>query len=139
MFHAVGDNEVPERRTACKCAVGDILDTFVGRNGAGKSTFLKMLMGQVRPDSGSIVIGDTVNIGYFSQECESMDPALRVIEYIRETADRVQTPDGVVTASQMLERFLFTPELQWNRIEKLSGGERKRLYLLKILMTAQRI
>ncbi len=112
---------------------------IVGRNGAGKSTFLKMLMGQVRPDSGSIVIGDTVNIGYFSQECESMDPALRVIEYIRETADRVQTPDGVVTASQMLERFLFTPELQWNRIEKLSGGERKRLYLLKILMTAPNI
>ena len=112
---------------------------IVGRNGAGKSTFLKMLMGQTSPDSGSIVLGDTVNIGYFSQECESMDPTLRVIEYIRETADRVQTPDGVVTASQMLERFLFTPELQWNRIEKLSGGERKRLYLLKILMTAPNI
>ena len=112
---------------------------IVGRNGAGKSTFLKMLMGQVQPDKGRIVLGDTVNIGYFSQECETMDPTLRVIEYIRETADRVQTPDGVVTASQMLERFLFTPELQWNRIEKLSGGERKRLYLLKILMTAPNI
>lgn len=112
---------------------------IVGRNGAGKSTFLKMIMGTVHPDSGSIVIGDTVNIGYFSQECESMDPTMRVIEYIRETADRVQTPDGTVTASQMLERFLFTPELQWNRIEKLSGGERKRLYLLKILMTAPNI
>ena len=112
---------------------------IVGRNGAGKSTFLKMLMGQVQPDKGRIVLGDTVNIGYFSQECETMEPTLRVIEYIRETADRVQTPDGVVTASQMLERFLFTPELQWNRIEKLSGGERKRLYLLKILMTAPNI
>ncbi|WP_455530143.1 ABC-F family ATP-binding cassette domain-containing protein [Ruminococcus sp.] len=112
---------------------------IVGRNGAGKSTFLKMLMGQVQPDRGRIVLGDTVNIGYFSQECETMDPNLRVIEYIRETADRVQTPDGTVTASQMLERFLFTPELQWNRIEKLSGGERKRLYLLKILMTAPNI
>ncbi len=112
---------------------------IVGHNGAGKSTFLKMLIGQVQPDSGRIVLGDTVNIGYFSQECESMDPSLRVIEYIRETADRVQTPDGTVTASQMLERFLFTPELQWNRIEKLSGGERKRLYLLKILMTAPNI
>lgn len=112
---------------------------IVGRNGAGKSTFLKMLMGQVQPDKGRIVLGDTVNIGYFSQECESMDPTIRVIEYIRETADRVQTPDGTVTASQMLERFLFTPELQWNRIEKLSGGERKRLYLLKILMTAPNI
>lgn len=112
---------------------------IVGRNGAGKSTFLKMILGQVRPDSGSIVTGDTVNIGYYSQECESMDPTMRVIEYIRETADRIQTPDGTVTASQMLERFLFTPELQWNRIEKLSGGERKRLYLLKVLMTAPNI
>ena len=112
---------------------------IVGHNGAGKSTFLKMLIGQVQPDSGRIVLGDTINIGYFSQECESMDPTQRVIEYIRETADRVQTPDGTVTASQMLERFLFTPELQWNRIEKLSGGERKRLYLLKILMTAPNI
>ena len=112
---------------------------IIGRNGAGKSTFLKMLTGSIQPDSGSIVTGDTVKIGYFSQECESMDPSLRVIEYIRETADRVQTPDGTVTASQMLERFLFTPELQWNRIEKLSGGERKRLYLLKILMSAPNI
>lgn len=112
---------------------------IIGRNGAGKSTFLKMLIGSIQPDSGSIVIGDTVKIGYFSQECESMDASLRVIEYIRETADRVQTPDGTVTASQMLERFLFTPELQWNRIEKLSGGERKRLYLLKILMSAPNI
>lgn len=112
---------------------------IVGHNGAGKSTFLKMIMGQLTPDSGNIVIGDTVNIGYFSQECESMDPNMRVIEYIRETADRIQIPDGTVTASQMLERFLFNSELQWNRIEKLSGGERKRLYLLKVLMEAPNI
>lgn len=112
---------------------------IVGPNGAGKSTFLKIIMGQISPDSGSVIIGDTVNIGYFSQECESMDPTLRVIDYIRETADMVKTPDGTVTASQMLERFLFTPELQYNRIEKLSGGERKRLYLLKVLMTAPNI
>lgn len=112
---------------------------IVGHNGAGKSTFLKMIMGQLMPDSGKVIIGDTVNIGYFSQECESMDPNMRVIEYIRETADIVKTPDGTVTASQMLERFLFNSELQWNRIEKLSGGERKRLYLLKILMTAPNI
>ncbi len=112
---------------------------IVGHNGAGKSTLIKMIQGQLTPDSGSINIGDTVKIGYFSQECESMDPSLRVIEYIRETADRIQTPDGTVTASQMLERFLFTPELQWNRIEKLSGGERKRLYLLKVLMEAPNI
>ena len=112
---------------------------IVGKNGECKSTFLKMLIGEKMPDSGRIVIGDTVNIGYFSQECESMDLSLRVIEYIRETADIVKTPDGTVTASQMLERFLFNSELQWNRIEKLSGGERKRLYLLKILMTAPNI
>lgn len=112
---------------------------IVGRNGEGKSTFLKMLHGDITPDSGRIILGDTVNIGYFSQECESMDPSVRVIEYIRETADIVRTPDGTVTASQMLERFLFNSELQWNRIEKLSGGERKRLYLLKILMTAPNI
>lgn len=112
---------------------------IVGQNGAGKSTFLKMLIGEILPDSGEIIKGDTVNIGYYSQEYETMDPKMRVIEYIRETADRIQTPDGTVTASQILERFLFTPELQWNRIEKLSGGERKRLYLLKILMTAPNI
>ena len=112
---------------------------IVGSNGAGKSTFLKMLCGQVTPDSGRIILGDTVNIGYFSQECEEMDPSLRVIEYIRETADIVRTPEGTVTAAQMLERFLFNSELQWNRIEKLSGGERKRLYLLKILMQAPNI
>lgn len=112
---------------------------IVGRNGEGKSTFLKMLHGDITPDSGRIILGDTVNIGYFSQECESMDPSVRVIEYIRETADIVRTPDGTVTASQMLERFLFNSELQWNRIGKLSGGERKRLYLLKILMTAPNI
>lgn len=112
---------------------------IVGRNGEGKSTFLKMLNGDIAPDSGSIVIGDTVNIGYFSQECETMDPSLRVIDYIRETADIVKTPEGNITAAKMLERFLFTPELQWNRIEKLSGGERKRLYLLKILMSSPNI
>ncbi len=112
---------------------------IVGHNGAGKSTLIKMIYGDILPDSGSITIGDTVKIGYFSQECESMDPGMRVIDYIRETADRIQTTDGTVTAAQMLERFLFTSELQWNRIEKLSGGERKRLYLLKVLMTAPNI
>lgn len=112
---------------------------IVGHNGVGKSTFLKMIAGEILPDSGKIALGETVNIGYFSQECESMDPTQRVIDYIRETADIIRTPDGTVTAAQMLELFLFTPELQWNRIEKLSGGERKRLYLLKILMTAPNI
>lgn len=112
---------------------------IVGNNGVGKSTLLRMITGELQPDSGDIILGDTVKVGYFQQECENMDSSLRVIEYIRETADLIKTPDGTVTASQMLERFLFTPELQWSRIEKLSGGERKRLYLLKILMTAPNI
>lgn len=112
---------------------------IVGRNGAGKTTLLRLLHGELQPDNGSVILGDTVQIGYFSQECEKMDPQQRVIDYIRETADRIQTPDGTVTASAMLERFLFTPELQWNRIEKLSGGERKRLYLLKVLITAPNV
>ena len=112
---------------------------IVGSNGAGKSTLMKIITGQIMPDRGKITLGDTVRIGYFSQECESMDPKQKVIDYIRETADRIQTPEGTITAAMMLERFLFTPELQWNIIEKLSGGERKRLYLLKILMTAPNV
>lgn len=112
---------------------------IVGQNGAGKSTLIKLICGALQPDQGTVTVGDTVRIGYFSQECEQMDPTQRVIAYIQETADRIQTPDGTVTASMMLERFLFTPELQWNRIEKLSGGERKRLYLLKVLMTAPNV
>lgn len=112
---------------------------IVGHNGAGKSTLIKMICGKIQADSGNILTGDTVKTGYFAQECENMTPSQRVIDYIRESAERIQTPDGTVTASMMLERFLFTPEMQWNRIEKLSGGERKRLYLLKILMTAPNI
>ncbi len=112
---------------------------IIGRNGAGKSTLIKMIVGEITPDNGTITLGETVITGYFSQECESMNPSKKVIDYIRETAENIKTPDGTVTASMMLERFLFTPELQWNRIEKLSGGERKRLYLLKVLMTAPNI
>lgn len=112
---------------------------IVGHNGAGKSTLIKIIMGELQADNGTISVGDTVKIGYFSQECESMDLSMKVIDYIRETAEVIRTPDGNVTASKMLERFLFTPELQWNRIEKLSGGERKRLYLLKVLMSAPNI
>ncbi|MDE6780895.1 MAG: ABC-F family ATP-binding cassette domain-containing protein [Ruminococcus sp.] len=112
---------------------------IVGHNGAGKSTLIKMITGDLQPDSGTISVGDTVKIGYLSQECGNMDLSMKVIDYIRETAEIIRTPDGNITAAKMLERFLFTPELQWNRIEKLSGGERKRLYLLKVLMTAPNI
>lgn len=112
---------------------------IVGHNGTGKSTLIKTIIGEYTPDKGSITIGDTVNIGYFSQECESMDTSQRVIDYIKDTAENIQTNDGIITAAKMLERFLFTLELQWNKIEKLSGGERKRLYLLKVLMTSPNI
>ena len=112
---------------------------IVGSNGAGKSTFLRLISGELFPDSGEIVTGETVSIAYFRQECETMDPQQRVIDYIREVGDIVHTPDGTVSAAQMLERFLFPPDLQWSRIEKLSGGERKRLYLLRILMSEPNI
>ena len=114
---------------------------FLGPNGAGKSTLLKMIMGQVAPDSGTIDIGPTVKIGYYAQEIgdEEMRPDKRVIDYIKDVAEYVQTEDGVVTAAKMLENFLFNGELQYSRLEKLSGGERRRLYLCKILMGAPNV
>ncbi len=112
---------------------------IIGKNGCGKSTLLKMITGEVAPDSGTVVKGDTVKIGYFSQECEEMDTSLRVIEYIREIAENIETVEGTITASQMLERFLFPADLQWNSIAKLSGGERRRLFLLKVIMDAPNI
>ena len=107
---------------------------IVGANGCGKSTFLKIISGVIKPDKGSIDIGDTVKISYFSQECEEMDSSIRVIDYIKNVAEIIKTVDGTITASQMLEKFLFTPDLQWNTISRLSGGEKRRLYLLRILM-----
>ena len=114
---------------------------FLGPNGAGKSTLLKMIMGEVMPDSGSIDIGPTVKIGYYAQEIgdEEMKPDKRVIDYIKDEAEYVQTEDGVVTAAKMLENFLFNGELQYSRLEKLSGGERRRLYLCKVLMGAPNV
>ena len=114
---------------------------FLGPNGAGKSTLLKVIMGQVGPDAGSIDIGPTVKIGYYAQEIddEEMHPQQRVIDYIKDVAEYVQTEDGVVTAAKMLENFLFNGELQYSRLEKLSGGERRRLYLCKVLMGAPNV
>lgn len=112
---------------------------FVGPNGCGKTTLMKMIMGLEKPDHGEVIIGPTVKIGYFSQENEYLDPKQRVIDYIRDTAEYVQTEDGSVSASVMLERFLFNATLQYSLIEKLSGGEKRRLYLLKVLMEAPNI
>lgn len=112
---------------------------IVGHNGCGKSTLLKMITGYLEPDKGTIDIGETVKIGYFSQENEYMDESIRVIDYIRNIAEYVETSDGSITASQMLEKFLFTGAMQYSLIQKLSGGEKRRLYLLKVLMEAPNI
>lgn len=112
---------------------------IIGPNGSGKSTLLKMIVGEQTPDQGSIIIGQTVKIGYFSQESESMNPDLRVIDYVREGGEVIHTAEGSVTASVMLERFLFPADKQYSLVGKLSGGERRRLYLLRILMEAPNI
>ncbi len=112
---------------------------IVGENGCGKTTLLKMITGQELPDCGEVTIGETVKIGYFSQLVEEMNPGERVIDYVKNVAEYIKTSRGMTSASQMCERFLFTPELQYNPIGKLSGGERRRLYLLKVLMTAPNV
>ncbi len=112
---------------------------IVGPNGCGKSTLLKILNGIVEPDAGHVEIGQTIKIGYFSQENEYMDETMRVIDYVKEVGEYISTSDGKITAAQMLENFLFEGALQWSKIEKLSGGEKRRLYLLRILMAAPNV
>lgn len=113
---------------------------IVGANGSGKSTLLNIISGKLVPEAGKVDIGQTVKIGYFSQENEELPEAMRVIEYIKEEAHHIPTADGgTLSASQMLERFLFSPDLQWSPIAKLSGGEKRRLYLLRVLMGAPNV
>lgn len=112
---------------------------IVGVNGAGKSTLLNLIAGRLEPDSGRVETGQTVKVGYFTQEGREIDPGLRVFDYISQIGSEVKTGEGTLSASQMLERFLFPPDLQYMAIGRLSGGERRRLYLLGILMQAPNV
>ena len=120
---------------------------FIGANGCGKTTLMKMIAGLLMPDAGSVEIGQTIKIGYYAQEIEnqasdrisSMNPQTRVIDYIKDTAEYVRTEEGLVSASKMLERFLFPSDMQYSPIGKLSGGEKRRLNLLRVLMEAPNV
>ena len=112
---------------------------IIGPNGCGKSTLMKIIAGVLQPDNGEVIIGDTIKMGYFAQDEAHMDEHQRVIDYIKDVAEYVPTKDGRITASQMLERFLFDSNLQYTPIGKLSGGEKRRLYLLKVLMESPNV
>ena len=113
---------------------------LLGPNGAGKSSLMDIISGRLQPTTGSVTVGQTVKIGYFAQHSEFSDENMRVLEYIKEANNYIETSDGQrISAAQMLERFLFPPELQWVPVSKLSGGEQRRLYLLRVLMTAPNV
>ena len=112
---------------------------IIGPNGCGKSTLIKIIAGLIEPDSGSVEIGETIQLGYFAQEVPDMNTEQRVIDYIKDVAEYQPSKDGKISASQMLERFLFTPEMQYAPVSKLSGGEKKRLYLLKVIFTGANV
>ena len=111
----------------------------VGPNGCGKTTLLRMLAGQLAPDSGTIAVGETVKIGFFTQEFPKVAPNVRLIDFMRDIAEYVETPDGRFSASQMLEQFLFPPDVQYTPVERLSGGEKRRLYLASLLMASPNV
>lgn len=111
----------------------------VGPNGCGKTTLLRMLAGQLAPDSGTIAVGETVKIGFFTQEFPKVEPNVRLIDFMRDIAEYVETPDGRFSASQMLEQFLFPPDVQYTPVERLSGGEKRRLYLASLLMASPNV
>ena len=112
---------------------------IVGANGSGKSTLLNLLAGELAPDAGAVETGETVRIGYFRQEVPDMDGDTRVIDYVKEIGSRIETGAGMLTASQLLEQFLFPAEAQWSPIRKLSGGEKRRLFLLSVLAAAPNV
>ena len=112
---------------------------IVGGNGAGKSTLLNLIAGYIAPDSGTVTLGETVKLGYFSQHAQEMNPNLTALQYVKEFGDRIETPEGVLTASKLMENFLFSGPMQHRLISRLSGGEKRRLFLLGILASAPNV